>query len=297
MVNVFIVKNVSLFIQITVRILVTIHATLACTKNVLISSEKRTCSECFKFCRSIKCFDHHKKSHRSKGVDLPSKCDTFRCQLCLAVVDRKRQDKHICGEHVCHICKEYVLSDHLCHMQPEPPKRPCDKFIFYDFSTGEHVVNFAIAQYADGTEFVFKGYDALNEFCLFLFSMEHKGFSAIAHNAKGFDAVLIQRWLIENRPTADMRVIHSGQKIMQLFLTDYKIRLIDSLNWFQMPLSNFPKTFGLDLSLYSKGDFPFKFNTFANWNYVGLLFLILNIFVPTRDLKNHEASSLYGIMI
>ena len=116
-------------------------------------------------------------------------------------------------------------------MHPEPPRTPCDKFIFYDFetdfSTGEHIVNFAIAQYVDGTEFVFKGYDALNEFCLFLFSMEHKGFTAIAHNAKGFDAILIQRWLIENRPTADMNVIHSGQKIMQLFLPDYKIRLID----------------------------------------------------------------------
>ena len=49
-----------------------------------------------------------------------------------------------------------------------------------------------------------KGYDALNEYCLFLFSMERKGFSAIAHNAKGFDAVLIQRWLIENRLTADI---------------------------------------------------------------------------------------------
>ena len=47
-------------------------------------------------------------------------------------------------------------------MHPEPPKTPCDKFIFYDFetdfSTGEHIVNFAIAQYVDGTEFVFKGY-------------------------------------------------------------------------------------------------------------------------------------------
>ena len=45
-------------------------------------------------------------------------------------------------------------------MQPETPKTPSDKFIFYDFetdfSTGEHVVNFAVAQYADGTEFVFK---------------------------------------------------------------------------------------------------------------------------------------------
>ena len=103
----------------------------------------------------------------------------------------------------------------------------------------------------------FKGYDALNEFCLFLFSMEHKGFIAIAHNAKDFDAILIQRWLIENRPTADMNVIHSGQKIMQFWIG------------FKMPLSNFPKTFGLDLSLYSKGDFLSKFNTFDNWNYVG----------------------------
>ena len=156
---------------------------------LLISSEKRTCSECFKFCRSIKCFDHHKKSCRCKGVDLLSKCDTsLRCQSCLAVVDRKRQDEHICGEHVCHICKEYVLSDHLCYMQPELPKTPCDKFIFYDFetdfSTGEHVVNFAIAQYAGGTEFVFKGYDALNEFCRFYFQWNIRDFQLLPTTEK-----------------------------------------------------------------------------------------------------------------
>ena len=151
-------------------------------------------------------------------------------------------------------------------MQTEPPKKPNDKLIFYDFETdfssGEHVVNFAVAQYSDGTEFVFKGYNALHEFCEFLFSMDHKGFTAIAHNAKGFDAVLIQRWLIQNRPTANMHAIHSGQKVMQLTLSDYQIRLIDSLNFLQMPLSKFPATFGLDLSTYSKGDFPFKFNIF-----------------------------------
>ena len=32
------------------------------------------------------------------------------------------------------------------------------------------------------------------------------------------------------------------QQIMQLLLSDYQIQLIDSLNWLQMPLSNFPKT-------------------------------------------------------
>lgn len=239
-----------------------------------VSSEKHACPDCFKICRSVKCFEHHKKSRRLNGVDLRSKCETsFKCQTCSTTVERERQNEHRCGEHVCHICKEYVLSNHLCHMQTESPKKPNEKLIFYDFETdfssGEHVVNFAVGQYADGTEFVFKGYRALHEFCEFLFSMKHKGFTAIAHNAKGFDAVLIQRWLIQNRPTVDMYVIHSGQKIMQLTLNDYQIKLIDSLNFLQMPLSKFPETFGLDPDKFSKGDFPFKFNSFENQNYVG----------------------------
>ena len=94
--------------------------------------KKHICPDCFKICRSTKCFEHHKKTRKSKGVELPSE---------------------------------------------------------------EHVVNFAVGQYSDGTEFVFKGYDALHEFGEFLFAMNHKGFAAIAHNAKGFDTVLIQRWL------------------------------------------------------------------------------------------------------
>ncbi len=239
-----------------------------------VSSEKRTCSDCSKVCRSAKCFDRHKKSRKLRGDDIPSKCEmSFKCDVCSVTVERKRQDEHRCGECKCHICKEFVMSDHLCFMQNEAGKKPNEKLMFYDFETdfssGEHVVNFAVAQYADGTEFVFRGYGALHEFCEFLFSTEHKGFIVIAHNAKSFDAVLIQRWLIENRPTADMHVIHSGQKIMQLTLKDYQIQLIDSLNFLQMPLSKFPETFGLDIEKFSKGDFPFKFNTFENQDYVG----------------------------
>ena len=219
-------------------------------------------------------FDHHKKTRTSKGVDLPSKCDkSFRCQTCSVIVDHEQQDKHRCGEHVCRICKEYVLSDHLCYMQPERVKTPNNKIIFYDsetdFCTGVHVIIFIVAQCSDGTEFVFKAYDALNEFCLFLFSLEHKGLTVIAHNATTFDGVFVQRWLIDNRPTADMHVIHSGQKVMQLTVKEYNIRLTDSLNFLQMPLSKFPKTFGLDLDKFSKGDFPFKFNTLENQNYIG----------------------------
>ena len=101
-----------------------------------VSSEKRTCSDCFTFCRSFACFDDHKKSRKFKGVDLPSKCDTsFRCQACSANVKRKRGEEHRCGEHIRHICKEYVLSDHLCYMQTEQPKTSNEKLIFYDFET------------------------------------------------------------------------------------------------------------------------------------------------------------------
>ena len=39
---------------------------------------------------------------------------------------------------------------------------------------------------------------ALHEFCNFVFSMVYMGYCLIAHNAKGFDAVLIQRWLFQN---------------------------------------------------------------------------------------------------
>ena len=58
-----------------------------------------------------------------------------------------------------------------------------------------------------GKEFVFEGYDSLDRFCRFLLSSEHKGSTVIAHNAKGFDAVFIQQWLIKNRPNIDMHVV------------------------------------------------------------------------------------------
>ena len=90
--------------------------------------------------------------------------------------------------------------------------------------------------------------------------------------------ILIQVWLIQNRPTADMHVIHCGQKVMQPHLKDYKIHLIDSLHWFQMPLSRLPKTFGLDLSKYSNGNFCHGFNVESNFDYVG----------PTPDVKDYN---------
>lgn len=62
--------------------------------------------------------------------------------------------------------------------------------MFFDFetdqSTGEHLVNFAVAQYFNGEEKIFKGYQACDEFCCWFFSRKHKGYTAVAHNMKGY---------------------------------------------------------------------------------------------------------------
>ena len=55
----------------------------------------------------------------------------------------------------------------------------------------------------------------------------------------------------------------NGAKIMELSVNDPEIRFIDSSNFLPMPLSKFPKTFGLtELT-------PHFFNTEANQHYVG----------------------------
>ena len=51
-----------------------------------------------------------------------------------------------------------------------------------------------------------------------------------------------------------------------------------------MPLANLPKTFGLDLSMYSKGDFPHIFNCLENQNYIGP-FATFRIFFSGNSFK------------
>ncbi|GFU02937.1 DNA_pol_B_2 domain-containing protein [Trichonephila clavipes] len=195
----------------------------------------------------------------------------YQCGKCCKIILRKvcSKSQHRCEEKRCPSSKKTVSESHMCYLQKESAKKCNEKLIFFDFetdqTTGEHVVNFAVAQYLDGTEFVCEGYDAIDKFCKYLFSPQHKGFTAIAHNMKGFDGQFILRWMLEQGQCP--RVIPNGSKIMCITLSALSIRIIDSFNFFPMPLSKLPKTFVLEE--LAKGYFPHLFNCPSNQSYVG----------------------------
>ena len=129
--------------------------------------------------------------------------------------------------------------------------------MFYDLETqqdtGTHIVNYVNAQDFYGTECTFK---TIGEFCKFVFTDQHKGYTFIAHNAKSFDAQFILKYCVDN--AVKPFCIYNGTKIMYMSVKEYGIRFIDSINFVNAPLSTFPKIFGL-IEL-KKGYFPHLFN-------------------------------------
>ena len=101
-------------------------------------------------------------------------------------------------------------------------------------------------------------------FCKWLF--EQKKYIAIAHNFKGYDGVFIMNYLLNNiRPDKKPpQIVNQGNKILSLTFNGVKI--LDSLMFLPMPLSEFSKTFKLQ---EVKGYFPHFFNTKNNQNFIG----------------------------
>ena len=88
----------------------------------------------------------------------------------------------------------------------------------------------------------------------------------VAHNLKGYDGYFMLEELYKQHVT-NLTQIVNGAKILSLDLPH--IKFIDSMNFFPMALSNFPKTFGIHE--LKKGSFPHFFNTQQNQNYVGYM--------------------------
>jgi len=104
--------------------------------------------------------------------------------------------------------------------------------------------------------------------------------NVIAHNFQGYDGYfVIHQYHSDNQIVKQLR---NGWKLLEVI--HHSIRFIDSLSFFQMPLSAFPKTFGL--TELRKGNFTHKFNIPENQEYVGL--------IPTIDYYIPKALSPKG---
>ena len=105
----------------------------------------------------------------------------------------------MCGYTLCRNCEQIVEgNNHKCYMQPVYTKHGNENhYIFFDYEaeqeTGVHNPNLIIAQYFDGTTFHFRTND---DFCKWLISKHHKGYTAIAHNTKGYDSQFILKYCV-----------------------------------------------------------------------------------------------------
>jgi hypothetical protein len=83
---------------------------------------------------------------------------------------------------------------------------------------------------------------------------------------RGFDGLFLMEYLLKN--AFKPQVIYSGAKLMTIkVFKKLNMRILDSLNFLPMRLSQLPKAFGV--KELSKGWFPHFWNTAENQNYVG----------------------------
>ncbi|XP_043272012.1 uncharacterized protein [Venturia canescens] len=257
------------------------------------------CETCNRDFFGEQCLENHRaitirRKHRVNTV-----CESLqRCRKCFRAIRPIEKKTHVCGEGFCKTCKSQQPYNHLCYMRPiRVDERPKENiFIFYDFETQQctpvkgdsatrvHEPNLCVAQrvctkccdnasidepceHCGDHEFIFRTNPVCQLVELAIQSMP--GFShifLIAHNADGFDAQFILRYFIEEKKTQLPSLIMNGTKIITMRVG--KLVFLDSLNYFHMPLSALPKSFGLKTAL-AKGSFPHLFNRPENQNYIG----------------------------
>ena len=262
-------------------------------KDTKCDGKEIICKKCNRKFFGKRCFKNHLKNRSNGEGKMDIVCDAVKkCLDCNRIITGKYVNNHKCGYTECTNCGKYVSNNHKCFMKKVIAKggnclnkKPCknnesikktdwcyscrtytDKYIFYDFectqNTGTHTVNLSIAQDFEGKEYV---HNSIEEFCKCFLNDKFKGYTFIAHNAKGYDGIFILKWLIDQgiKPYC----IYNGAKITFMELPKLSVRFIDSLNFLQMPLKSFPKTFGMNE--LKKGYFPHYFNKECNKAYIG----------------------------
>ena len=119
-------------------------------------------------------------------------------------------------------------------------------------------------------EVIFHGQNTVREFWSWLLSKQHINVTVIAHNARAYDAYFIYNYLLMQSITPE--IIFRGSKIMYCKVgRGLNIKILDSLNFLNMPLDKLAKSFGL--REMKKGYFPHLYNTQQMNNLEGPKFL------------------------
>ena len=248
------------------------------------------CSKCGVVCKTLACAERH------KALKI---CGTYFCSKCSRRLKKKEITPgvfqttfealalHSCWI-TCHLCGREKRENeiHKCFMLRQPFRPVSSKLLFLDFETdqssGTHVPIFCAMEWVeidedDNETIVHQGsktfgldYGVADDVGAFLFQTPaFKEYSIVAHNMRGFDGCFLLKYLIEHNFQVDL--ICNGLKLTSVFIPGLDIRLIDSLNFFQMSLSGIVSAMGLEATVKSKGYFPHFFAAPDKLNYVGPL--------------------------
>uniref|UniRef100_A0A1I7U811 DNA-directed DNA polymerase n=1 Tax=Caenorhabditis tropicalis TaxID=1561998 RepID=A0A1I7U811_9PELO len=265
---------------------------------------KKTCDKCSLEFRSEACYENHRKKGPRGGK---SRCDITRfCNKCRQpIYGNKKVTPHICRASYCQRCQKDMEHGHHCIMMPSIKRETklTRKRVYFDIEsradpqTGqqfpvafvglcccpdcshnipktldlclqEKCANCAPEGRCKIIECVTRENRNVNvaaEFTKWLFRDDHRGAVLVAHNASGYDGQFILENLIASNKAAP-EICLDGSKLV--FMNYNQIRLVDSLKYLTMSLSNVGKTFQVDSV---KGDFPVKFIKPENYDYSGPL--------------------------
>ena len=216
-------------------------------------------------------------------------------------------EKHECWYIDCPSCHEYVDGEtHRCFIQTAPKPQAQNKrkrkrqggprakrgavadlqttpeeeeeedelpplHVFFDIEAMQpkekHIANLVVAETEDNDQpMCFHGNHCVRDFLEWLDTLTNydtRQANVLAHNFQGYDGYfVIHQYYDDNRIVQQLR---NGCKLLEV--QHDRIRFIDSMSFFQMPLSAFPKTFGL--TELKKGYFPHLFNHTDHQTYVG----------------------------
>ena len=245
-----------------------------------VCSQRRRCPDCYQQNLGLSRIERHRCYH----VDCPSCHEYVHADKHLCFIQRAPQDKKKKRKRTRQkgprakrgAAAAATAEPHASEEEEEEDALP-PLHVFFDIEAMQpqekHIANLVVTETDEDDEpQQFLGPFCIRDFLEWLDTLtlhDTRQVNVLAHNFQGYDGYFIlHQYYDDNRIVQQLR---NGCKLLEV--KHDRIRFIDSMSFFQMPLSAFPKTFGL--TELKKGYFPHQFNHPDHQNYVGIL--------PSRD--------------